>query len=100
MALTSITKKGLQPIINHFMVIQKRLFFVKFSSFPKLVEKYNKNDGGLFKITLRAYLQGGRKNHPQRPHFGEVLGAKILPKSIKHGFEIVTKIISIFRQIF
>ena len=67
---------------------------------PPKVEKYRKNDGGLFKITLFAYLQGGRKNYPQRTHFGEVLGAKILPKSIKHGFEIVTKIISIFHQIF
>ena len=55
------------------------------------MEKYSKNDGGSIKITLFAYSQRGRKNKPQTSHFGEVLGAKILPKSRKCRSEIYIK---------
>ena len=60
------------------------------------VEKYSKNDGGLFKITLFAYLQRGWTNDPETPHFGSVFGSKIDPRSRKSRFQIATKIKSIF----
>ena len=53
--------------------------------------KYRKNHRGLFKITLLAYSQRGRKNDPETSHFGEVFGIKIVPRSIKSRFEIVLK---------
>ena len=63
-------------------------------------EKYSKNDGGLFKITLSTYSQRGRKNYPKTLHFREDFGAKIDPISRKSRSEIVTKISSILKQIF
>ena len=63
-------------------------------------EKYSKNDGGLFKITLFADSRRDRKNDPGTPHFREVFGAKIVPRSKKSRFEIVLKIHSIFNQFF
>ena len=56
--------------------------------------------GGLFKITLFTYSQHGRKSEPETPHFGELFGSKIDPRSRKSGSEIFTKIKSIFNQIF
>ena len=56
--------------------------------------------GGLFQITLFTYSQQGRKSEPETPHFGEVFGSKIDPRSRKSGSEIFTKIKSIFNQIF
>ena len=55
------------------------------------VEKSSKTIGGLLKITLFAYAQQGQKSDPETPHFGEVFGAKIVPRSRKSGFEIRTK---------
>ena len=56
--------------------------------------------GGLFQITLFTYSQQGRKSDPQTPDFGEVFGFKIVPRSRKSGFEIDTKIRSIFNRFF
>ena len=56
--------------------------------------------GGLFQITLFTYSQQGRKSDPETPHFGEVFGTKIDPRSKKSALEIVTKIKLIFHQIF
>ena len=55
------------------------------------MEKYSKNHGGSFKITLLAYSQRGRKNNTQTSHFGEVLGARILPISRKSRSEFYMK---------
>ena len=41
-----------------------------------------------------------KKSDPETPHFGEVFGLKIDPRSRKSGLEIVTKIKTIFHQIF
>ena len=64
---------------------------------PLKVEKYSKTIGGLFKITLLAYSQ---QSDPEAPHFGKVFGAKIDSRSKKKALEIVTKLNSIFNQIF
>ena len=56
--------------------------------------------GGLFQITLFTYSQQGRKSDPETPHFGEVFGTRIDPRSRKSALEIVTKIKPIFHQIF
>ena len=55
------------------------------------MEKYSKNAVLSFKITLLAYSQRGRKSNPQPSHFGEVLGAKILPISRKSRSEFYMK---------
>ena len=64
------------------------------------VEKYSKNDGGLFKITLFAYLQRSRYIYPETSYFGEVFGPRIEPKSIYNHFEIVIKNRVIFNHAF
>ena len=53
--------------------------------------------GGLFQITIFTYQQQGGKSDPETLDFGEVFGVKIVPKSRKTCFGIVTKIKVIFK---
>jgi hypothetical protein len=70
---------------------------------PKTMKKYLPEDrkssffdGLLFKITLSPIGNNVERKHPQRPHFGEVFGTKIVLRSTKFILETDSKNQSIF----